>query len=523
VVCRRRFRHSSRAVAVTLLIVDVASYQGALSLADVRRAGFGAVNFKTSHGLGIKSVHPHLATLAAQARTVGLARSSFHWLTADPGAAQADHAYARLVAAGLDWGCPHFVDCEADAPLPVLSAYVARMRELLGRPVGLYTGGWWWRPRKWNGAALSPYLASAPDSGYGTGYPGDESPLWAVSWGGWAAISVLQYEVNVLRFPDGSSGKIRVSKSAVRDLSVWAALSGGQMTSPVCIDINPEDYAGPELPDPWDDEEVGWGDPDVYRPAELVPELARGTVTPRGGQVWVLVKSLAHVRTQFNTAFPNRDKTSDGSIGDQAHQTSLSGHNPDEEGHSETTDADTVNEVRAIDVDADLRKADVTMEMVVQHLVTLCRTGKVTFLRYIIFNGRIWKKSAGWVTQAYKGKNKHDKHAHLSCEPDTASENATPDLGLAKVGVKPAPPKPPAAPPKPPTLAVHAPGSRTIKQGAKGTDVQFVQRFIGPERCGPATGVFDAKTLAGVKWYQKMRGLTPDGIVGPKTWKAMGR
>lgn len=511
---------------VTLLLVDVASYQGALLLGDVKRAGFGAVNFKTSHGLAVKSVHPDVAALAAQARLLRLARSSFHWLTADPGPAQAEHAYARLVAAGLDWGCPHFVDCEADATLPVLTAYMARMRELLGRPVGLYTGGWWWRSRKWNGAALSPYLASAPDTGYGTGYPGDEGPQWVVAWGGWASISVLQYEVGVLRFPDGTTGKIRVSKSAVRDLSVWAALSGGQMSSPVCTDIDPEDYAGPELPDPWDDDEVGWGDPDVYRPAELVPELARTAVVPRGGRAWVLVKSLAHVRAQFNTAFPGRDKASDGSIGDQAHQTSLSGHNPDEEGHSETTDADSVNEVRAIDIDADLRKTGVTMEMVVQHLVTLCRTGKITFIRYIIFSKRIWKKSAGWVTQAYKGKNPHDKHAHVSVEPDTVSENATPDLGLAKLGEKPVPPKPPAAPPKPSPLPSYRLGSRTIKEGATGTDVQFVQRFIGASRCGTADGKFGAKTTGGVKWYQRdimgLTGRNVDGIVGPKTWKAMG-
>ncbi|MBM0257347.1 peptidoglycan-binding protein [Micromonospora sp. 4G55] len=50
----------------------------------------------------------------------------------------------------------------------------------------------------------------------------------------------------------------------------------------------------------------------------------------------------------------------------------------------------------------------------------------------------------------------------------------------------------------------------------------FVQRFVGAKRCGPANGAFDAKTEAGVRWYQGMRGLTVDGVVGPATWAAMG-
>lgn len=87
-------------------------------------------------------------------------------------------------------------------------------------------------------------------------------------------------------------------------------------------------------------------------------------------------------------------------------------------------------------------------------------------------------------------------------------------------------PKPPTPkPPTPPGIPTVRNGSRMLRDTSpdmKGTDVLFVQRWIGPAKAGKADGVFGAKTAAGVKWYQRMRGLSADGIVGPKTWRAMG-
>jgi peptidoglycan hydrolase-like protein with peptidoglycan-binding domain len=90
-----------------------------------------------------------------------------------------------------------------------------------------------------------------------------------------------------------------------------------------------------------------------------------------------------------------------------------------------------------------------------------------------------------------------------------------------------APPAPKPKPvPVPAGIPTHAPGSRTIREGAKGTDVLFVQKFIGEKRCGKPDGEFGPKTTAGVKWYQGMRfGWTkPDGVLekGGQTWRAMG-
>jgi hypothetical protein len=87
-------------------------------------------------------------------------------------------------------------------------------------------------------------------------------------------------------------------------------------------------------------------------------------------------------------------------------------------------------------------------------------------------------------------------------------------------------PKPPVVKPVPVPAGIptHAPGSRTLKEGMKGTDVVFVQKFIGSAKMGAPDGIAGPKFTTGVKWYQKLRGLGADGVLtknGP-TWKAMG-
>jgi hypothetical protein len=141
---------------------------------------------------------------------------------------------------------------------------------------------------------------------------------------------------------------------------------------------------------------------------------------------WVLIPCLVKLRDEFNQLAPNRDKASDGSIGDAAHAQTNSDHNPDEDSAVlRDHDADSKNEVHAIDVDKDLRQPGVDMEAVVQLLLQRCRAGKETRLKYIIFNRRIWSASSGWRTQDYHGANPHDHHAHFSGKYDTASESST--------------------------------------------------------------------------------------------------
>ena len=137
---------------------------------------------------------------------------------------------------------------------------------------------------------------------------------------------------------------------------------------------------------------------------------------------WILVPCLVRLRSEFNAIAPGRDKSSDGAVGDAAHQTTQSDHNPDETGNVPIHDADTINEVHAIDVDTDLRTPGLTMEKVVQFVLARCRSGAERRLRYIIYDRRIWSASSGWTQKAYAGANPHDKHAHFSASYTTSLE-----------------------------------------------------------------------------------------------------
>lgn len=229
----------------TRYLADHAVYQGSLTVADYKRAGFHIVNHKTSHGVTLHGVRAPVAAEIRQTRQAGMGVSTFHWLIGGvPGAAQARYAYARLVEAGAHTGAAHVVDVEeqddADPePPPTLQDlvdYIREMRRLRPLPVMLYTGDWWWTGpgRNWNGAALTPYLHATPNDGYLTAYPGDASPHWSTKraptpggYGGWAVLSAMQYAVEPLFFPDGTQGTIKVSKTAIRDDKVWQALTGG--------------------------------------------------------------------------------------------------------------------------------------------------------------------------------------------------------------------------------------------------------------------------------------------------------
>ncbi|MFG1995364.1 hypothetical protein ACGFJ7_35855 [Actinoplanes sp. NPDC048988] len=150
---------------------------------------------------------------------------------------------------------------------------------------------------------------------------------------------------------------------------------------------------------------------------------------------WILVPCLVKLRSEFTTIAPNRDKSSDGSIGDSAHQATQSDHNDDEVGNVPIHDADKIHEVHAIDVDVDLREPGLTMETVVQFLLRRCRSGAEKRLRYIIFNRRIWQQSNGWKQQSYSGANPHDHHAHFSSSYTTSLEASTASWHLEDIPV----------------------------------------------------------------------------------------
>ena len=114
-----------------------------------------------------------------------------------------------------------------------------------------------------------------------------------------------------------------------------------------------------------------------------------------------LCKAGQQLREQIDDAFPDRNRTSDGWIGDARHAARKSDHNPDASGL-----------VRAIDIDADLQSHASEAFDLADQLRILARSDKR--IAYIIFNGKIasWRGNYKW--RVYKGINPHKKHIHCS-------------------------------------------------------------------------------------------------------------
>jgi hypothetical protein len=150
---------------------------------------------------------------------------------------------------------------------------------------------------------------------------------------------------------------------------------------------------------------------------------------------WILVPCLGQLRTELNRQAPNRDKSSDGTIGDTAHQSRVSDHNDDEVGKVPIKDADGKHEVHALDLGVNLNEPGLTMEMVVQHVIGRCRSGAEKRLRYVIYNRRIWEASNGWRQRSYSGDNPHTQHAHFSASYETKLEASTASWRLEDIPV----------------------------------------------------------------------------------------
>ncbi len=128
-----------------------------------------------------------------------------------------------------------------------------------------------------------------------------------------------------------------------------------------------------------------------------------------------LSKAAIQLREQIDDSFPDRDRASDGWIGDTRHAARKSDHNPDEQGW-----------VRAIDVDKDLFKGgkpDIMGDLADQ-LRTLSKSKKDKRISYIIYDGRICSRILNWKWRKYTGANKHTKHMHVSFKKEADNDGA---------------------------------------------------------------------------------------------------
>lgn len=102
--------------------------------------------------------------------------------------------------------------------------------------------------------------------------------------------------------------------------------------------------------------------------------------------------SLDQLVDEVDAAYPERDKASDGWIGDTSHSARVSDHNPD---------YSAGGVVRAVDIDID----GININNVLAHTINDWRVS------YVIYNKRIWGGSR-W--RPYEGSNPHTKHIHVS-------------------------------------------------------------------------------------------------------------
>jgi len=127
--------------------------------------------------------------------------------------------------------------------------------------------------------------------------------------------------------------------------------------------------------------------------------------------VWRTATAIDALRADVNLKAPRRSKTSDGTVGDAAHRTRQSDHNPWVE------DGGT-GVVTAVDIThSPANGCDCTK------LAQSLQAGRDPRIKYVIWNRRIMSSraidgAAPWEWRSYHGANPHDKHVHISVHPD---------------------------------------------------------------------------------------------------------
>lgn len=122
---------------------------------------------------------------------------------------------------------------------------------------------------------------------------------------------------------------------------------------------------------------------------------------------WRNCKATLKLRSQINVAYPNRDKKSDGTVGDPAHCPGTSDHCPNIIDNG-------VGVVTAIDITHDPGSG-----CDIHAIADTILASKDFRIKYIISNGRIGSSydhgnEPAWKWRNYSGSNPHTKHAHFS-------------------------------------------------------------------------------------------------------------
>lgn len=194
-----------------------------------------------------------------------------------------------------------------------------------------------------------------------------------------------------------------------------------------------------------------------------------------------LAPSLVRARAIIDARWPDRDRTSDGWIGDPAHQARQSDHNPNVRGV-----------VDAIDVDMFGGPSPVIRGVIVAAGIMH------PAINYVIFNRRIYQASDSFRPRYYDGINPHDRHCHYSIHQSVAAENSNYPWSLLATW---------------PTW-----GLLGRELASSGNSVDELQAFLNAWGASLVVdGDFGPATDTAVRNLQRTHGLAVDGLVGPIT------
>ena len=214
---------------------------------------------------------------------------------------------------------------------------------------------------------------------------------------------------------------------------------------------------------------------------------------------WHLAPSLVNLRNEINARWPNRPKSSDGTIGDAAHASRASDHNPNSRGS-----------VNAIDI----------TYPGVRPAVIISAVQNLPAANYVIFNGFIYRRNGGWKKEPYSGPSPHREHLHISILQTVEAEQSQRPW-LAGVAVKP--PKPSSTFPLPATHSFGKNASTTVHNGRRNSeDARDVKRIQAKFKNVPDTGFYGPITERAVKLWQVKRLIRPTGRVGKREWNRLG-
>lgn len=202
---------------------------------------------------------------------------------------------------------------------------------------------------------------------------------------------------------------------------------------------------------------------------------------------WRVAKSLEVLRSQINQAYPNRSKSSDGTIGNAEHASRSSDHNPWVQDGGQGV-------VTALDITHDPAHG-IDSYVLAERL----RQSHDHRIKFIISNKRIASSDAvngeaAWVWRPYHGANPHDHHFHVSVK---STKSLYDDISVWKFGA---------------VEAVIVGDVRWLQQSLNTLGAKpklAVDGFVGP------------LTRAALKSFQQNAGIVGEQSAGPLTTAAI--